>query len=693
MHQHLLFEIGCEELPAKGLAALGEQLLNHLESLLTKAKLEFTPGCYFASPRRLGVFIPHCQAMQADLWHERKGPKLSQAFKPDGTPTPAALGFAKSCGVSFEQLSNDGECLLVKQLHPGKATLALLPELLNQAVSLLAIPRPMRWGSRDTAFLRPVKWILALFGEQIVPMECLSVKADRFSYGHRFMNPRAIAFASADLVAYEQCLTDAFVIANFEKRQAIITSQITLAAKKAFGHAVIDPALLTEVTGLVEWPQALVIPFDERFLNLPPEALIASMQNHQKCFAIKTEQGHLQPNFITISNINSKDPLDVIKGNARVMHARLSDAEFFYEQDRQVSLKDYRATLEKMTFQRDLGSMQDRVDALIRLTGFIAPKLGADKILAEQSAALAKSDLCSQMVSEFPELQGIMGRTYALLQTYPPEVALALEEQYLPRFAGDALPISPMGASLALADRLLMLTGIFGIGQIPTGDKDPFALRRAALGVIRIILSQAKELSLTTLIKESVARWQVNFQQTETAAKVYDFIVERLRYFWLEHEAFSHVARDPLNKAIEATTHNIQDLPDGYARLTAVLAFQTLSEADALASANKRVNNLLMKEKFDTSVTLPIQANLFEFPAEHDLFNQLTCCQIAMQALLDEKNYVGALQQLAVLKNPIDAFFNDVMVLIDDTKLRHNRLSLLNALRRLLCSVADLSCL
>ena len=492
---------------------------------------------------------------------------------------------------------------------------------------------------------------------------------------------------------------DANVIASFEKRHALIHHQLTETHRlNAHLKVLIAPDLLTEVVGLVEWPVALTIPFDPRFLNLPSEALIASMQQHQKCFAIENQQKQLHAAFITISNIDSLDPNDVIQGNARVMHARLSDAEFFYELDLKTPLADYQPILAKMTFQHHLGSMQDKVEALIPLTGFIAQRLNADEQLAMKAASLAKSDLCTQMVNEFPELQGIMGCTYARQQGINSDVATALFEQYLPKFAGDTLPKSPLGISLALADRLLSLTGIFGIGLIPTGDKDPFALRRAALGVIRIILNQPQTLALWPLMIESVASWQDKLTVSETADRVMDFIVDRLRYYWLDHQQFKHYSHESLMKAIEAILSHLKtgkegDLHDSYARLNAILSFQSSAAAIALASAHKRVNNLLKKESLDTAVELTIQADLFELAAEHALFNSLTNIQITVPALLTEHDYKNVLHHLATLKDPIDAFFADVMVLVDDQAVRHNRLALLAQLRTVLSTVADLSCL
>lgn len=702
--QHLLFEIGSEELPAKGLAALGQQLHQHLTALLLKHQLSFSAenSTYYASPRRLAVFIADCQTQQAPQTLNRKGPKLTQAFNAEGQATPAALGFAKSCGVALSELKTethaDGDYLCHQHTTAGQATLTLLAELIPLAISQLTIARPMRWGNHSHAFVRPVKWLLALFGQDLIDVNCFGIAADRYSYGHRFMAPAALCFQNADRTQYEETLSQAFVIAHFETRQQQILTQLQQQATQQNGHVVLDNALLTEVTGLVEWPQALTIPFAAKFLNLPAAALIASMQEHQKCFAIQDNASALLPAFITISNIRSVDAAAVIQGNARVMNARLSDAEFFYEQDLKTPLGAYQATLANMTFQRALGSMHDKVTALEQLTALIAPLLGADLFMARLSATLAKSDLCTHMVGEFPELQGFMGRTYALQQGIDASVATALYEQYLPRFAGDALPETALGASLALADRLLTLTGIFGIQQIPTGDKDPFALRRAALGVIRIILAQQQTVPLMTLLDASVAIWlkqQARFGAShDTAKQVYSFIEDRLRYFWLEQPEFSALAREPLARAIEAVLAKKHgDFGDYRARLGAVIAFLDLDEAAALASANKRVNNLLTKEKWDGSVSYAIDNQLFEHSAESELVHTLSLTQAAMTTLLAKRDYVTALRSLAALKSPIDAFFADVMVLAEDRAVRHNRCAILSEVQRLLGSVADISLL
>lgn len=699
MTQHLLFEIGCEELPAQGLENLAQHLLSNTTAQLSKHGLSFgTDAVYYATPRRLSLFIPDCQTQQAAQTSVRKGPKLAQAILPDGTPSPAALGFAKSCNVTFGQLDNDGECLVFHQRSEGHALIDLLPELLTQAVVQLPIARPMRWGNRSQGFARPVKWLCALLGADIIPVTLFGVKADRYSYGHRFMAPQAICFDSACQASYEQALQSAHVIASFDKRRECITQQLP-------AETVLDQALLNEVTGLVEWPVALRVPFDERFLNLPKEVLIASMQQHQKCFAVQNPNGSLQAAFITISNIDSKDPQDVIHGNARVMQARLSDAEFFYQQDLKIPLAQHQHTLAQMTFQQALGSMSVKVAALTQLCERLAPLLGADASLARQAAQLAKNDLCSHMVGEFPELQGLMGKTYAVAQSIDPQVADALYEQYLPRFAGDALPSTPVGCTVALADRLLTLVAIFGIHQAPSGTKDPFALRRMALGVIRLLLNHATHISLAQVLQWGVDSWQaqgVTFESREKAvenselimqtglpvtAEVMAFIRDRARHFWGDQAKFQ-----PYPQAIIAIRPFMDDMLDAEMRLQALVAFQQQAEtASALASAHKRVNNFLSKRQADDATVDSVNAAMFEKAVEQHLWDSIQTCQKRIAPLLAARDYMAVLQQLALLKQPIDDFFEHVMVLAEASDIRRNRLAVLSQLRLLLSSVADLS--
>lgn len=687
--QHLLFEIGCEELPAQGLENLAHVLYANVRAQLDKHGLAFreeAPTCY-ATPRRIGIFIPDCQTQQAAQTSLRKGPKLAQALLTDGTPTPAALGFAKSCGVAFEQLANDGECLVFQQTSIGHATLDLLPDILSQAVTQLPIARPMRWGNRAQGFARPVKWLCALLGNTVIPVELFGIRADRLSYGHRFMAPESISFDRACRETYENSLKTAKVIADFTTRKTCIEQQLP-------ANVVLDSALLNEVTGLVEWPVALHVPFEPRFLSLPQQVLIASMQQHQKCFALEDGNGSLQAEFITISNIDSRDPQHVIHGNARVMHARLSDAEFFYQQDVKIPLAAHQQALAQMTFQQALGSMSVKVAALTELCGQLAPLIGADVAQARQAAQLAKNDLCSHMVGEFPELQGLMGKTYALAQGIDPPVASALYEQYLPRFAGDTLPTTLVGRCLALADRLLTLVAIFGIKQAPTGTKDPFALRRMALGVIRILLDQVMPVSLAQLLQLSVDSWAsqgVSFGPREKTGEsvqteVMSFISERARHFWSDQAEFQAHPQ-----AIVAVRPYLDAILDAQARLQALVAFQQNAAAPALASAHKRVNNFLSKRQADDTLAHAVDSCLFETAVEQQLWHSVQACQARIEPLLAAHDYAAVLQSLAELKQPIDDFFEQVMVLAEVTEIRRNRLALLSQLRELLSSVADLS--
>ena len=690
-HADFLFEIGTEELPAKSLFPLKEALLNETVSLLAKAQLTFTgiPQS-FATPRRLALLIPGLQLQQQDQHNERKGPSVASAFDDKGNPTPACVGFAKSCGLTVDQLEKrdtpQGQWLYASQTIKGQATQDLLPALIHQALAKFPIPKPMRWGDHKTEFLRPVRWVVMLLGKDIIPAEFFGQVARNKTYGHRFMANHAITIKNpAD---YESLLMkEGKVVANFEKRKADIEEQLSDAAKKAHGNLHHNEALLTEVTGLVEWPVVLCASFPERFLEVPKNALIASMESHQKSFGLENSQGDLLPYFLTVSNIESEDPKQVIIGNQRVMNARLSDADFFYRQDLAIPLATHQDALKKMVFQAKLGTLYDKSLCLKDLAATIAQKIGVAPNHVSRAAELAKCDLRTHMVGEFPELQGEMGEIYATKQGENAEVAKALFEQYLPRFANDALPETQTGICLALADRLLNLVGIFGIGQIPTGDKDPFALRRAAIGVCRMITEKKLSLSLTDVLCSAQQAWQnhgAQFNNADTIEQVKKFILDRFKNLYLEQGISAQVMQ-----AVMAL--DLDDLLDMDRRIQAVDAFSKTEAAASLAAAQKRVKNILQKENMASCELPKADSALFETEQEKTLAKILSQVQAKALVEFQEKNFANALMELAQLKTPVDAFFDGVMVMVENPAIRHNRLCLLAELSNTLNQVADIS--
>jgi glycyl-tRNA synthetase beta chain len=689
--QDFLFEIGTEELPSKQLLPLGKAFLKNVLELVEKANLQFSGEAkLFATPRRLAVFIPKLQLQQADQTLEKKGPSVQAAFDAQGNPTKALEGFAKSCACAIDALEKretaQGTFLFATQHIAGKPTEALLPGIIREALAKLPIPKPMHWGSHSEAFLRPVRWVLMLLGKQVIPAEFFEQSTSNLSCGHRFMANKMIQIPEPN--QYEAVLeAQGFVIADFEKRQQKIQEQLEAAAKKVGGEYVENAALLTEVTGLVEWPTALVASFDPRFLEVPENALIAAMELHQKSFAVRHANGKLLAKFLTVSNIISQDEQKVLTGNERVMRARLSDAEFFYQKDLQASLESYLEDLKTVVFQAQLGSVYAKSQALAELATYLAQTLSFPEQPAYQAGLLAKCDLRTQMVGEFPELQGEMGKIYATKQNMPKAVADALFEQYLPRFSQDELPVTETGIVIALADRLLNLVGIFGIGQIPTGEKDPFALRRAAIGVCRIILDKCLNLKLIPVLVQAKALWEkenANFSASDVVDKVFDFIMERLKNLYLEEGVDINV----IQAVMALRGDDIRDIHD---RIHAVGLFQTLPEAATLAAAQKRVANLFQKEKLLVNEVNEADSALFQAPQEKALADALIELKALTTNDLMKKNYTAVLQKTAALKQPIDNFFDGVMVMTDDLSLRHNRLCLLGQLSRFLNQVADLS--
>ncbi|MGY5319969.1 glycine--tRNA ligase subunit beta [Vreelandella aquamarina] len=679
----LLLELGAEELPPKALDALSDAFAAGIEKGLQDAEIPFQTVTAFATPRRLAVQVTGLADKQPDREVERRGPALAAAFK-DGTPTKAAEGFARSCGVSVDELihleTDNGTWLGYREQQQGDSVQALLPEMIRKTLQSLPVPKNMRWGASRAEFSRPVHWLVALYGSDVIAAEALGLEASRTTYGHRFHAPDAIQLEHAD--DYLAALENAYVLADRQQRRERIRVQVLAEAEVQEANAVIDEDLLVEVSGLVEWPVALTGSFDERFLEVPAECLISSMKANQKYFHLLDDQGKLKPLFITISNIESQDPDQVISGNEKVIRPRLADAAFFYDTDRKHTLASRIPQLESVVFQQQLGTLADKARRSTAIATFIAERIHGDVAHAQRAVALAKCDLVTEMVLEFPELQGIMGRYYAEQDGEPAEVAQALEEQYLPRFASDAIPQSLTGQALALADRLDTLVGIFGIGQRPTGAKDPFALRRASIGVLNILVKGELNLDLRELLQVAADQHQSLPKAEGLVEDVLTYILDRFRAWGQEEgisaEMYLAVRARPVTKPLDFAR-----------RLRAVKAFAQREEAAALAAANKRVSNILSKQEHDGSTQ--VEASLLQEAAEKALFEAVTASQQQVAPLFAKGDYQQALDALATLREPVDAFFDQVMVMADDDAIRRNRLALLASLQALFLEVADIS--
>lgn len=681
----LLIEIGTEELPPKALLKLSTAFSMGITEGLKNAELHFDAFESFASPRRLAVLVKQLDAAQSDKIVERRGPALTAAFDEDGNPTKATEGFSRSCGISADQLekleTNKGAWLVYRSTQQGQPTADLIPGILKTALDKLPIPKRMRWGNLDAEFVRPVHWIVLLFGDEVIEAEVLSVTSGRDTYGHRFHHPAPIFIGEP--AAYAPILeTTGRVIAEFDKRREAIRAQVMMTAEEAGGDAVIDDDLLDEVTGLVEWPLAVIGSFEQRFLEVPPECLISAMKGHQKYFHMVDADGKLMPNFITVSNIESRKPEFVRKGNERVIRPRLSDADFFWNQDRKHRLEERLESLKSVVFQQKLGTIYDKSQRVGEISRVIATVIGSDPELASRAALLAKCDLMTAMVGEFPELQGIMGRYYAHHDGEADEVAAALDEQYMPRFAGDTLPHGKTGQAVAVADKLDTLIGIFGIGQVPSGDKDPFALRRAALGALRIIIEQKLDLDLLEILQQAAQANAGLFNNSQVTEQVFDFMMSRLKAYY--HDAC--IAPDTFEAVLAQRPTRPLDFDS---RLKAVTAFRQLAEAESLAAANKRISNIL--KKTDETIPAQIDTTLLQEAAEQSLHQQVEAIAITVTPLFASRDYESALKQLAGLREVVDSFFDTVMVMADDAAIRSNRLALLNRLRNLFLEVADLS--
>ncbi len=681
----LLVEIGTEELPPKALRQLSDAFTAGMRKSLDAAALKPSKIHAYAAPRRLALLIKDLPPTQQDRETVRRGPALAAAFDGDGCPTQAASGFARSCGVEVEQLdqleTNKGSWLSFRAVEKGKPVAELIADMVRKSLAGLPIPKRMRWGDGDHEFVRPVHWVVLLFGDEVVDADILGIQAGRHTRGHRFHHPEPIYIGEPE--AYLPLLeSEGRVLPDFETRREAIRAQVLEQAQQLNGRAVIDDELLDEVTALVEWPVALSGRFDKDFLEVPSEALVSSMQDHQKYFPVMDENGNLLPYFIAIANLDSKDPQQILAGNERVIRPRLADAAFFWNQDCKKPLEEHIDGLRSMVYQKKLGTLFDKQQRVAKLAVEIAALVGSNSTYAERAARLCKCDLLTSMVYEFPDLQGIMGHYYASHDGEPEAVAQAIEEHYRPRYAGDELPGSATGQALAVADRLDSLVGIFAIRQQPSGDKDPFALRRAALGVVRICIEKELDLDLAALLSASAETFDRSLNAATAIEQVFGYVMDRLRAYYQE----SGVEVDLIDAVLATRPTRLLDFDR---RIQACREFRRLPEAESLTAANKRIGNIL--KKTDQYIPDNINVSGLVDDAEKQLAEQLSNMSTAVIPLMEAGDYTLALKQLAGLRENVDAFFDQVMVMVDDDTLRANRLSLLQNLSNLFLRVADLS--
>ena len=682
-----LVEIGTEELPPKALKSLSEAFELQCATQLQANNIAYEAITVFAAPRRLALWVKGLAAAQPDEAFERKGPAAKAAYDAEGNPSRAAMGFATSCGVTFADLETidtpKGEWLVYRGIKQGSATVALLPDLIKTSLDNLPIAKRMRWGSNRFEFVRPLQWLVMLADDKVIPCEIMGITSGNQTRGHRFHSTGTLTISRPS--DYEKILREqGFVIASFGARRNKIQQTATAIAAQKGLTVVIPDALLDEVTGLNEWPVALLAQFEERFLSVPSEALISSMEDHQKYFHTTDQAGAMQPYFVFIANIESKDPSRVIAGNEKVIRPRLADAAFFWETDKALPLAQRVARLDTVTFQKELGTPGDKRRRLEKLASAIATRIGSNPEWAARAAMLAKADLVTDMVGEFPELQGIAGSYYALHDGEPAEVAQAIREHYLPAGSGDPLPESATGIAVAMADRLDNLTGLFGIGQPPTGTRDPFALRRAALGLIRILVEKRLDLDITELLDLALAQHTFDASTREkTLVQVTEYILDRFGAWYNDDGIATEVIQSVrFNQIVRPMDFDL--------RVKAVHAFSKLPEAAALAAANKRVGNLLSKVAL-TDLPAQVDPALFSVDAERVLFAQIETMQAQLAPLVAQHAYADCLARLATLRAGVDQFFDDVMVMADDAAVRNNRLALLKRLRDLFLQVADIS--
>lgn len=683
-----LVEIGTEELPPKALRSLMTAFAENLAKAIDAARLEHGAVHAYASPRRLAVLVEKLGLQQDDRSVQQQGPPVKIAFSDDGKPTPAATAFARKCGVAVGELSRSktskGEWLAFAVVEKGRAAAEILAGLVEQALTSLPIPRRMRWGDGDIEFVRPVHWVVLLHGRKTIKAPVLGITAGNQSRGHRVHSSGDLTISSPG--SYLDTLEkDGYVIADFERRRALIISGVTAAATESGGSIVDGESLYDEVAALVEWPVPLLGNFDSKYLSLPREVVISTLTSHQRYFPIADAEGNLLPHFVTVANLDSKDPGQVRSGNERVIRSRLADAAFFWDTDRRNALASRQDALNEVVYQHGLGSLFDRTQRIGTLATWLATKLNMDNDDINRAAALAKCDLLTGMVGEFPALQGIMGRYYATADGEADTVACAIEEHYLPRYAGDKLPASTEGQVLAVADRLDTLAGIFSLGKRASGNRDPFGLRRAALGVVRILIECGLDIDLKALIAKAFAiQPSGKAVDADIADELYVFVTDRLRRYFLD--------RDP-GLSVETfdavMVRQPASLLDFDRRLVAVQTFARLEQAESLAAANKRIANIL--QKADNPDGLSINQKLLQEEAEQALFSSLVNAQRKVRPLLAARSYAEVLNELADLRDPIDRFFDNVMVMVDDDKVKTNRLALLGELRALFLNVADIS--
>jgi len=684
--QNFLVEIGTEELPPKALKALATSFADNVEAELNQTGLSFDKIEWFAAPRRLAVKVLNLATQQPSKEIEKRGPAVSAAFDAEGKPTKAAEGWARGCGITVEQAeriaTDKGEWLVHRAKIEGQPTKNLLNGIVANALAKLPIPKPMRWADKTVQFIRPVHTVTMLLGDELIEGEILGVESARTIRGHRFLGEKEFEIQHAD--QYPQLLREkGSVVADFNERKAEILAKSQAKATALGGVADIEESLLEEVTSLVEYPNVLAAKFEERFLAVPAEALVYTMKGDQKYFPIYDKDGKLLPHFIFVSNINPEDPTAIIEGNEKVVRPRLTDAEFFFKTDLKQKLVDRLPRLETVLFQQQLGTLKDKTDRIEQLAGEIAKQIGADEAKAKRAGLLSKCDLMTNMVFEFTDTQGVMGMHYARHDGEDEEVAVALNEQYMPRFAGDELPKSLVASAVALADKFDTLTGIFGIGQAPKGSADPFALRRAALGALRIIVEKNLPLDLEDLVKKSTALFGDKLTNQNVVTDVVDFMLGRFRA-WYQDEG---IAVDVIQAVLARRPTRPADFD---ARVRAVSHFRTLDSAEALAAANKRVSNILAKA--DAAIG-EINLTACVEPAEKALAEAVLALRTEVQPLIAQGDYTAVLDKLANLRAPVDSFFDNVMVNAEDPALRQNRLAILNTLQGLFLQVADISVL
>ena len=684
--QNFLVEIGTEELPPKALKTLATSFADNVEAELNQAGLTFDKIEWFAAPRRLAVKVLNLATQQPSKEIEKRGPAVSAAFDAEGKPTKAAEGWARGCGITVDQAeriaTDKGEWLVHRAKIEGQPTKNLLNDIVANALAKLPIPKPMRWADKTVQFIRPVHTVTMLLGDELIEGEILGVASARTIRGHRFLGEKEFEIQHAD--QYPQLLREkGSVVADFNERKAEILAKSQAKATALGGVADIEESLLEEVTSLVEYPNVLAAKFEERFLAVPAEALVYTMKGDQKYFPIYDKDGKLLPHFIFVSNINPEDPTAIIEGNEKVVRPRLTDAEFFFKTDLKQKLVDRLPRLETVLFQQQLGTLKDKTDRIEQLAGEIAKQIGADEAKAKRAGLLSKCDLMTNMVFEFTDTQGVMGMHYARHDGEDEEVAVALNEQYMPRFAGDELPKSLVASAVALADKFDTLTGIFGIGQAPKGSADPFALRRAALGALRIIVEKNLPLDLEDLVKKSAALFGDKLTNQNVVADVVDFMLGRFRA-WYQDEG---IAVDVIQAVLARRPTRPADFD---ARVRAVSHFRTLDSAEALAAANKRVSNILAKA--DAAIG-EINLTACVEPAEKALAEAVLALRTEVQPLIAQGDYTAVLDKLANLRAPVDSFFDNVMVNAEDPVLRQNRLAILNTLQDLFLQVADISVL